>query len=176
MPLYNTAGDHWCMKGIKNIEPCGFSKVFICLGQSCNFKLYYSSPTVFRVQGIDRCAFVSEREYHRRVRNKQALGVIKEDVTLRPMDVVNLIIIQTSMTESEKKTSHQCLASSFNEWSEASRDSERSCSRRIQICHNKHVDVDRNRFLIYDGGTDDPEAESSRFCDVWHEKPRCNRK
>ena len=146
-----------CMKVIGNIKLGWFSKVFICSGQSCNFNLSYSSPTVFPVQGINRCAFDNEREYHWRVRNQLALGAIEEDVTLRPRVVINLIMNKTTMSEMEKKTLPRGLASSFNEGSEVSRANERSCSR-TQICHRQTSGCWPQPVLIYDCGTDDPAA------------------
>ena len=106
----DAAGAQWCMKEIGNIKRDGFSKVFICSGQRCNVKLYYSSPTVFRVEGIHRCAFDHESEYRRRDRNQLALDALRENVTLRPRDVVNLVSRKTTMTERERKTLHQFVS------------------------------------------------------------------
>ena len=106
----DAARAHWCMKEIGNIKRDGFSNVFICSGQRCNVKLYYSSPTVFRVEGIHRGAFDHEGEYRRRDRNQLALDALRENVTLRPRDVVNLVSRKTTMTEREKKTLHQFVS------------------------------------------------------------------
>ena len=83
-------GSHWCLKAITNINPKRFSRVFVCCGQQCNFKLFYASQTDFCVSGVHRCVFDHEREYKKRVRNQLAMNIIQENVILRPRDVIEI--------------------------------------------------------------------------------------
>ena len=132
----DTTGAHWCLKEIKNIKPGGFSNVFICSGQRCNFKLYFSTQTDFCVKGIHRCAFDHEGEYRRRVCKQLALDAIKENVTLRPRDIVNLVACKTTMTERERRRCTGLSLSPFKKLREVpANDCGHRHTRRTQTYH-----------------------------------------
>ena len=54
----DAAGARWCLKEIRNIKTNGFSKMFICSGQRCNFKLYYT-PLLNSVQKVSIAAHLT---------------------------------------------------------------------------------------------------------------------
>ena len=153
-------GAHWCLKEIRNIKSDGFSNVFVCSGQHCNFKLFYSSPTEFRVRGVHCCAFDHEGEYRRRVRHQFALDAIRESVTLRPRDIVNLVLQKTPMSEREKKSLHRFVA-------------HRLSARGVKLPRTfadlvlpegldkiitAQRDIGDDKFLLYDSKIGDPSA------------------
>ena len=149
----DSAGAHWCLKEIRNVKRDGFSKVYVCSGQRCNFKLFYSSPTVFRVDGIHHCAFDHENEYRRRVRNKLALDTIRDNVTLRPRDVVNIVMHKTAMTEREKKTLHQFISHhlSMKEMKPPQTMNDLVLPEELKNVTNENGDIGDHMFLIYTG-------------------------
>ena len=154
-------GLHWCLKSITNINPGRFSKVFVCCGRLCNFKLFYASPSDFCVSGFHRCAFDHEREYRKRVRNQLATSVIRENVILRPRDVIEMVERDIDMTDREKKSLHQFI----------SRHLSKNCSRspqsiqdfivpdELKVVIDSYGDVGDDHFLIHDSNTTEPDSE-----------------
>ena len=61
-------GRHWCFKVIRNIKLNGHAKCFVCCGDMCNVKVYYTSKDSFHVDGKHICAFDHEREYRKRMK------------------------------------------------------------------------------------------------------------
>ena len=78
--------------------------VFICSGYRCYFKLFYPPATDFRFGGLHCCSFDIECECQSRERHLFIRDVIGENVTLRPRDIVNLVILEVSMSEREKRS------------------------------------------------------------------------
>ena len=154
------AGAHWCLKEIRNIKPDGFSRVFVCSGQRCNFKLFYSSPTNFRVGGVQCCAFDHEGEYRRRVRHQFALDAIKENVTLRPRDIVNLVMLKTPTSEREKKSLHRFVAHRLSAQGLKLPQTfdDLVLPEGLEQIINTQRDISDNKFLIHDSMIDDPSA------------------
>ena len=76
--------------------------VFICSGYRCYFKLFYPPATDFRFGGLHCCSFDIECECQSRERHQFTRDVIGENVTLRPRDIVNLVMLNVSMSEREK--------------------------------------------------------------------------
>ena len=155
------AGAHWCLKEIRNIKPDGFSKVFVCSGQRCNFKLFYSSPTDFRVGGVHCCAFDHECEYRRRVRHQMALDAIRENVTMRPRDIVNIVTLKTPMTEREKKSLHRFVANrlSAQRLKLPQTFADLVLPEGLELIINAQSDIGDNKFLIHDSKSVDPFDE-----------------
>ena len=89
--LTDENGAHWCFKTIKNIHRDGFDKAFVCCGSRCNCKLFYASPTNFRLEGVHCCLFDHEREFRKRQRINAAVAAMKDDCTRRPCEIVRTV-------------------------------------------------------------------------------------
>ena len=154
-------GSHWCLKAITNINPKRFSRVFVCCGQQCNFKLFYASQTDFCVSGVHRCVFDHEREYKKRVRNQLAMNIIRENVILRPRDVIEMVKRKIDLTEREKKSLHQFISRHISVNCS-------SCPQSIQdfvvpdklkVVIDTYGDIGDDNFLVHDSKTNEPDSE-----------------
>ena len=116
---------------------------------------------VFRVEGNHRCAFDHEGEYRRRDHNQLELDALRENVTLRPRDVGNLVSRKTTMTEREKKTLHQFVSHrlSMKGMKSPQTMGELVVPEDLNLITAVHLDFGDNTFLIYDSKSDDPSAE-----------------
>ena len=155
------SGVHWCLKTIKNINTERFSRVFVCSGQRCNFKLFYASPSDFCVSGFHCCTFDHEREYRKRVRNQLAMDIIKEDVILRPRDVVEMVEREIDLTEREKKSLHQFVSRhlSINTSKSPKSIQDFVVPDKLKSVIDSYGDVGDDDFLIHDSKDVDPQSE-----------------
>ena len=96
------SGVHWCFKTITNVHRNVFDKAFVCCGAGCNCKLFYSSPTNYRVEGVHCCLFDHEREFRKRRRLCAAVAATEEDCTRRPCEVVRIVKETMPLTRREE--------------------------------------------------------------------------
>ena len=96
------SGVHWCFKTITNVHRNGFDKAFVCCGAGCNCKLFYSSPTNYRVEGVHCCLFDHEREFRKRRRLCAAVAAMEEDCTRRPCEIVRIVKETMPLTRREE--------------------------------------------------------------------------
>ena len=91
-------GRHWCFKSIKNIKLNGHAKCFVCCGERCNVKVYYTAKDSFHVDGKHVCAFDHEREYRKRMKYALAIDAMTQNPLARNRDVLATVKRQMSIT------------------------------------------------------------------------------
>ena len=148
-------GHVWCFKSIVNIKTRGYTKTFICCGQRCNCKVFFTDQVNFVVDGFHTCLFDHEREFRKRQRNKIAQDAMKFNMTLRPRDVVEHVKTRVRMTTSEERALFKYV----------SRNIARCCPNvprsmaefvipdELKRTITEHGDVGDSDFLIHDSTT-----------------------
>ena len=89
-----------------------------------------------------------------------ALDAIIENVTLRPRDIVNLVMLKTTMSEREKKTLHQFVSHHLSMEGVKSPQTLNGLvvPEELKYVIDKHMDIGDHEFLIFDSKTGDPSA------------------
>ena len=104
-------GRHWCFKVIRNIKLNGHAKCFVCGGDTCNMKAYYTSKDSFQVDGKHICAFDHEREYRKRMKYGLAIDVMTQNPLARNKDVLAAVKCHMPITLCEEKALVQFVSS-----------------------------------------------------------------
>ena len=159
--LTDENGIHWCFKTITNIHRDGFDKAFVCCGHGCNCKLFYSSPTHFRIEGTHCCLFDHAREFRKRQRLNTAIVLMKEDCTRRPCEVVRIVKEMMHLSRREEASLTQFVSRKINTGANRTPETinDLVVPEELKYTISRNNGVGDNRFLLYDSFSDEPRED-----------------
>ena len=149
---------HWRFKTITNVKRNGFDKAFVCCGAGCNCKLFYLSPTNYRVEGVHCCLFDHEREFRERRRHRAAIAAMEEDCTRRPCDVVRFVNETMPLTRREEVSLAQFVSRTSAIGSRRFPEDIKDFDISVELKHTiaGDTDVGDALFLLHDSAPDEP--------------------